>query len=482
MKKITFLSKGSVKLVPFYVFFTILIIAISNNSFFWDKDIIISKRAFWFYENNFSLILPNTLDGGYAPVLGMMLALLWKIFGISLRVGHYLMLPIIIGLIYQLYTFMKYFFTNEKYILLSLILIVIDTTLLSQAVVVSSDLVLIFFFFLSLNSILGEKRNILIIALIGLSLSHFRGVMSCFIVFIFDYYFYKTNSKKNYFSSFFSIIPQYLPAVAIYLCYLIYHYITTGWNLKHEASPWIGCFETVNFTGFLRNILIVIWRLVDFGRLFFWICGIYFLTLFLKKKIRFDEKIKILIILMLLALMINLPSMLLYKVLAGHRYLMIIFILLTILITYILFEKISNKKLSRFIYLALIIGLLSGYFWIYPDKIAKGWDSTIAHMPYYNLRKKMINYIDTEGIPFNEIGSEVPNITEFKFIDLNNDDRIFLLKDFTAHKYIFYSNIYNMFTDEEIDILKNKWLVEKEFRCLNVYVRLYRNPNIKNSS
>ncbi len=481
MKIPKFLTSGPARLIPFYLFFTIIIIAVSNNPFFWDKDIIISKRAFWFYENNFSLLLPNSMDGGYTPALSYLLAGLWKVFGINLKVGHYLMLPFIIGLTYQLYVFMKYIFKSEKHIILTLVLVAIDTTLLSQVVVVSSDLILLFFFFLSVNSILGKKRNLLIISLTGLSLIHTRGLISCFIVYIFDYYIYKIHYQKDYFRSLVSIIPQYLPAFFINLAYLVFHYIATGWNFKHDASAWAGCFETVNFTGFLRNILIVIWRLVDFGRLFFWIFGIYFLVLFLKKKILTDETIKILLILIILSLLISLPPMLIYKVLSGHRYLMIVFLLLTIIIAYILFEKISDRKISLYIYLMLIIGLLSGNFWVYPDKIAKGWDATISHMPYYKLRGKMISYIDSKGIPFSEIGSEVPNITNYKFIDLNNDERAFPLKNFKTDKYIFYSNIYNMFSDEEIDILKNKWIVEKEFRCMAVHVVLYKNPDVKSS-
>jgi hypothetical protein len=287
MKEYILLKKESLKLLPFYIFLVILTIAVSNNSFFWDKDIIISKKAYWFYENNFSLQLPNSIDTGYTPALSLLLALLWKIFGIKLQVGHYLMLPFSLGIIYQLYIFLKHFLSKEKSIILTLVLIVIDTTLLSQVVVVSSDLVLTFFFFLSINSILNKKRNILYFSLIGLSLVHFRGVVSCVIVFIFDYYIFRTEYKKTCLKSLFNIIPQYLPWIIIYLSYLIYHYKTTGWILKHDESPWAGSFEIVNLKGFIRNILIVAWRLVDFGRLFLWIIGIYFLILFIKKKIKY---------------------------------------------------------------------------------------------------------------------------------------------------------------------------------------------------
>ena len=482
MKKSVLLKKESLKLLPFYLFFTIIIIAVSNNSFFWDKDISISEKALWFYENNFSLHLPNSIDTGFTPVLSLILALLWKTFGIKLQVGHYLMLPFSLGLIYQLYIFLKNLFSNEKYIFLTLILITIDTTLLSQVIVVSSDLVLTFFFFLSINSILNKKRHILYFSLLGLSLVHFRGVISCLVVFIFDYYISRVEYKRNYFKSLFNIIPQYLPSVIIYISYLIYHYKTTGWIIKHDESTWAGCFEVVNFQGFIRNILIIIWRLIDFGRLFLWIAGLYMLILLIKKKIKYDNKIHLLILFISITLIVNLPSMLMFNILAGHRYFMVIYILITATVAYLLFEKTTNKRLIRIFYTLIIIGMISGNFWIYPDKIAKGWDATIAHIPYYQLRKKMMNYIENKGISFNDVGSEVPNTAAIKYIDLSNDDRQFPLKDFETHRYIFYSNIYNMFTDEEIDELKNSWIVEKEYKCLQVYVRLYKNPKyIKNS-
>ena len=482
MKEYILLKKESLKLLLFYVFLIILTVTVSNNSFFWDKDIIISKKAFWFYENNFSLQLPNSIDTGYTPALSLLLAFLWKIFGIKLQVGHYLMLPFSLGIIYQLYIFLKYFFRNEKYIFLTLILIIIDTTLLAQFIVVSSDLVLTFFFFLSINSILNKKRNVLYFSLIGLSLVHFRGVISCFIVFIIDYYIFRIEYKKDYLRSILNIVPQYLPALVIYLGYLIYHYKTTGWIFKHDESPWAGCFEVVNFRGFIRNILIIVWRLIDFGRLFLWIAGIYFLIHFINKKIKYDYNINLLILLIIVSLIVNLPSMLMFNLLAGHRYFMVVYILLTITVSYLIFEKTENKKLVRLFYIIIFAGLISGNFWIYPDKIAKGWDATIAHIPYYRLRKKMINYIEEKGISFNEIGSEVPNTSGNKYIDLSHDERQFPLKNFATHSYIFYSNIYNMFTDEEIDELKNNWIVEKEYKCLQVYVRLYKNPKyIKNS-
>ena len=122
----------------------------------------------------------------------------------------------------------------------------------------------------------------------------------------------------------------------------------------------------------------------------------------------------------------------------------------------------------------IIAGLLSGNFWVYPDKIAKGWDASLAHLPFHHLRHEMMKYIDQHHIPVSETGSRTPNTAIIDHIELNGDQRAFPWADLSKDKYVFYSNICNVFTDEEIDELKNQWLVEKEFRCLQVRVTLYK--------
>lgn len=464
------------RLIPYYLFYAVIIILVINNPFFWDKDVIISKRAFWFVENKFSLNLPNSYDNGYAPVLSLVLASLWKIFGKSLLIGHLLMLPFAIGLIYQFYRFLNYLSDDKRFINLTMILLLVDTTILSQIVVVSNDLILVFFFFLSLNAILYNKRNWLYISLLFLSLSHMRGVMACLIVFIFEIFmlFNATKGIQGGLRKSMRIITQYLPAVVIFFAYQIYHYLQTGWIITHDNSPWIACFETVHFKGFVFNTGILIWRLFDFGRVAFWIVLFIFFLMVLRGKLKGDSNIRIMVVLIIVSSIVLFPSMVIYKVLSSHRYLLPVFILVTMLSGYILFVKLPRFRYARTVFVILLISLISGNFWIYPDKIAKGWDSTIAHLPFHELRKKMIAYIETNQISFSEVGSDVPNTYPQKITDLTDDERYFHLKDIKNDKYIFYSNVFNMFTDEEIDELKSEWNLEEEYRCLQVKVQLYK--------
>lgn len=465
------------QLLPYYLIYTLLVIFVLDNSFFWDKDILISKQAYWFFENSFNINLPLTHDNGFFPALSILLALLWKIFGIHLWVGHLLMLPFALWIIYEYRRFLKWFSDNKIFINLTLILLLIDTTLISQVVVVSTDLLLVLFFFVSLNALLYQKRRILYFSLVALSLTHLRGIMTCGIIFLFDYYLQFSNSgKKHYIKNFLYIFPYYMPFIIIHTIYYVYHFKTTGWFFSHEESPWAGCYEKVDLKGFIFNIGILGWRLVDFGRLFYWFIIGFFLFKYAKGRFIPDSHIIRLILLILLCSVVYFPTMLIYKILSDHRYIIPIYNLLTILTGYILFVKTGYTRWVRMTYIFLLIGLISGNFWIYPDKIAKGWSATAAHMPFYPLREKMINYLDEKNIPFSEVGSEIPNTTPLKYIFLNGDERFFPMKDLENQKYIFYSNVFNMFTEEEIDELKNNWILEKEYRCVQVKVQLYRKP------
>jgi hypothetical protein len=462
-------------LFPFFIFYTAITALACHFPFFWDKDILFSKIAYWLLENGFSILLPDHLDAGYPPALGYLLALAWKITGTSLPAMHFLMLPFSIGIVIQLYRIIRYYMPGN-YIIPVMILVLIDPVLLSQSILFSTDLVMIFFLLLAVNAILYHKRIMLSLAITGLFFCHMRGAMAVAMVGLFDLYkkqFWVKPMRKL------SLSFPYLPGLVLFVAFTIYHYLNKGWIGYHKDSPWIGCFEIVDVKGFFLNIGIVGWRLMDFGKLFVWITLFYLLVKLRKQGYKWNETLTDLLVLLILAMLVFVPVALMYKVLSSHRYFLPITIIIFIITGYLLSSGIKVKFIQRLLFIIMVSGLISGNFWVYPDNISKGWDSSLAYIPYFSLQKKMLRYIDENKISYNDIGTEVPSNYPRKYYELSHDERYMPLKDFQHNPYILYSNIHNTFTDNEIQTLKSRWKVEKEFRCLQVRVTLYKNPVYK---
>ncbi len=462
------------RLLPFFLLLTVIVLAVVRNPFFWDKDVLNSKQAQWLLENNFRLIFPVNLDAGYFPAFSYLLAASWKLFGKSLITAHLLMLPFALGVIYQLKRFLSYFFSDKNAIFLTILIIAIDSTFLSQVIVFSTDLPMLFFFLYAVNSILYHKKWALSVGIIGLCMSHFRGIPLSGALWLYMIYFHRKEQKflwKNILTG----TRAFIPAIIFVIGYYSYHYYQTGWLLKHDASPWRTCYEPVDVQGFIRNFIILIWRFVDFGKLFYWLPLLFFIGHF-RRRFIIDKKFRDLSILLFLIIIITAPSMLLFKVLAGHRYLIPIYVLAACLSMYLLFHSNLKQKILRTMYALVFTGILSGYFWTYPDHIAKGWDATVMHVPFHSLKLNVIEYMNEKNIKFSEVGSGIPNTYELKYTHLTEDNRRFHHRDFSKDNYIFYTNIINDFTDEELNLLKSKWIPVQKYRYLQVKVILYQNP------
>jgi len=110
------MSKTLKNCLPFFLLFTIITIVVKDNGFFWDALLQASKYAQFYYENNFGQLLVSAdLDAGHPPLFGIYLAGIWKIFGQSLVVSHFAMLPFLLGIVWQVYRLIDYFSVGHKY-------------------------------------------------------------------------------------------------------------------------------------------------------------------------------------------------------------------------------------------------------------------------------------------------------------------------------------------------------------------------------
>ena len=454
--------RGCLFCLPFWLYDIWLTWTVRSNFFFWDTVQLGSKHAHYFYETSFqSLLLPDAIDSGHPPFYGMYLALAWTLFGKTLIISHLAMLPFLLGITWQSLKLGEKILGDWQAPLFILIL-KINPVMAGQSVLMSPDVVLVFFFLWALNAVFKNNFFLLSLAVFGLSLVSMRGMMAAAMLFVFQLYVSKSKVLSQP-STFFRLALPYFSGGLSALGFLVFHYIKKGWIGYHAGSEWADAFQVVDFQGFIKNCAVYIWRLIDAGHLFLWFVIVF--TLY-KNRLKIDFKnTQNLFMLLAISIIILSPTLLIYKGLMQHRYILPIYLIVNLLGLKIITD-LKTGKLQIGFYILVYIGLLSGHFWIYPQPIATSWDTTLSHLPYYQLRKDMLQYIDNQHIHYKDIGSAYPNLSSFKYIDLSESTDSFSPLNFEKNKYIFYSNVMNDFNRKELDALQQHW---KPIKTLSAY-------------
>ncbi len=452
----------------FSIFFVLLFIVFKDNPFFWDSTQLASLQAHFYYDAHFStFFLSDTIDSGHPPTLGITLAFLWNIFGRTLIVGHAFMLLFCVGIVYQLYTLCQILF--QKYHFWIMLFVLSEATFLAQSSLVSPDICVLFFFILTINGILLQNKWFIFLGNIGLCIVSTRGAMlgGALAIFTGWHWYWSKNFKYN-------IIYFFLAGFILAITYQMAHYYQKGWILYHPNSPWQQCFEKTNGLGYAKNLLIMAWRFCDNGRILTMV--VFFLgVLFYFKKLKKSPIFQMLIFVFLCTAL----PLLQYKNLLGHRYLLPCYFLINLLICGLILEEKYRYKILIFI--IFIIVQISGNFWIYPDKIAKGWDASLAYFSYSKLLKNSSNFITKHAIPKTDIYTCFPLLSSTYHTHLDQDKSTF--QEFTSiknSKYVLYSNIINDFSDPQIDSLNSEGF-KTIFADSNYFItfKILVNRNIK---
>ena len=453
-----------------FIFSGICIFFISkNNGMFWDNLLFASKMGNHLYYNSiFNWTIPNQFDPGHPPFLGFLLSIFWKIFGHKLWVAHLAILPFIIGVFYQLFEFVSYFINDKKKQVLAFVLLIIDPTLSTQFFIVNPEVIIVFFFFLTLNGYLLKKNILKFIGLLFLSIISFRSMMLFGGFLLFDIYnkLYIEKKKISAIFNFKFLLFYFLSSLPGFI-YVVWRLLTKGWLQTHPNSPWASLWKVATPKIFFKNIITLIHRYLDFGRIFIFLFLV--LSLFiLGKKIVKSAKNKQLLVLSITSVIFIILAVLFSTNAFGHRYFIVSFCCLNLLAFSILNSYYFKKKI---IYVLLFLGLISGNIWIYPRTISQGWDATLAHIPYHSLRIEAINYLKNNKIKISEVATFFPNLTKLDDIDFSGNQESF--SNFTGkNKYVFYANVFNL-TDEEYQILDKNYSKQKEFSKFNISIIIY---------
>jgi hypothetical protein len=355
-----------------------------------------------------------------------------------------------------------------------LLWICLDPVVSGQAALVSPDLALLCFFFMALDGLFGNYRWQTLLAVIGLCLISMRGMMTGFGIFLFAMADELFADKPLRWKDLVQKALLFIPGGLLGLAYLVWHYRETGWIGYHPESPWALSFQRVDMAGFMRNIGVLGWRWLDFGRIFLWIVFGFSIVYYFRRRAFPGRAVNRLGGLLLLLAVVLLPSMLLYTGLSGHRYLLPLFMMFSLLVTTAL-AHLHDDRASRWWSALVAIGFLTGHAWIYPPQISQQWDATLAHVPYYEHRAAAINYLSASSIEPSAVGTVFPAIGPFTYRDLSGDQRGFSRADLRTDTLIFYSTIMNDFTDESLEELK-AWEVLEEYGGWPVRSYLLKRP------
>ena len=449
-------------LVPLTICFLLSL----QHAFFWDTTHLASAQADWFYTHGTnSLLLPDHIDSGHPPLTGWLLAWVWKIMGKGLIQSHLMMLPFLLVAVWHMLLTLRHFFPFN-YPLLA-ILFFLNPILLTQSMLVSPDIILFAGLFTTLFGILEQRYLKIILGSMLLAMVSMRGMVCVAALVLFGLL--RDDSYRKSFLGTLKYLLLFIPPAILAGGFLFFHYQQKGWLGYHLGSPWAPSFEPAGWNGFLKNLVVLAWRFADQGMLFLWLPPLALLVI---RRDRLSGRTRELLTLFVIFFCMLVIPQLLYKGLLMHRYLYPCIATLTLVAFSIVSERM---ELKNYIIFSAIL-LVSGFFWIYPDRISKGWDIMPLHYSYYKHRNTMMEKMREQQIDPGETGAGFPYEMSSTVIDLSEDKRHFASVDLQQNAYVLYSNISNDFTEEQMHTLQSSWNVVARSGQWPVYFVLYKRP------
>lgn len=482
-------------IIAVYAFITISSL---DHCYFWDNIQQTSKEAHWFYKTDFStVLLPSyteysflpqegksdiTGTGYHPPLAGIVTAALWKVFGVNLYVSHLFIFLCSILLLINTFKIFKKLFPNKLFGIFML-LPLLDSAFLTQLMCATPDIILITSFVVCLRAIIENKKTMLSISFVFLCLINGRGVFAGVLLFIF-YWFHKIVILKEKVSanSILRDILPFLPALILLGSYFIYYFMNRGWFFSsgESSSPWSEHYKRPDSVGrIIKNIVVCIFMMTENGKIVIWliVAVLFFKIRFSKNTAvkRFTEKEKTYIFLFSLFVLLYLSLAIFTQASMGARYNMPANFLLVILF-YLFSEKLNIKRIYGYSFLLIVIVLSGNFFiYLYPEKTAKSWDTTLGHLPFYELRDECFDYLEVNNIAYEDVSSGFCIFGNQTYIDLKPEYRYIYDADDSERTYMLYSNISN-WNDKSIDEIKDtrKWSLIKDFRRGAVFITLYK--------
>lgn len=446
--------------------------------FFWDT-VLNSKIAHWYLESGFSsLTVPESLDAGHPPFFNLYLALVWKVTGSALWAAHLAMLPFLLILLVQFWKLcLRFLPANLRPV--AMILLFCEPTFLAQSSMITPDIVMVSLFLTSVNAILEGRRTLLTVVLVGMAASTFRGILAVPAIFLIEVGMAWMNGvrKPNWIK-----LGPYLPVAGLTLLWLWVHYQAVGWLLTPPPETYGAHRKLVGVTDVLRNLGIVGWRFLDFGRIAVWLILLGTIIAGSRSgrgiKILWQEQTdsrKLLVMFLAPAAFLTL-LFIPFSNPIGMRYFLVCYLILMLGVTWLVGQSIAEKW-QKWVLGLMGLVLVSGHFWVYPDQIAKSWDSSLAHIPWFVMDHLPESEILEKEAAEMVLCTDFPMLAPLKYSyvtdkpGLNWQD-VKEIPSLTDCDCVLWSNISNGFEGESRKILQDRSLFEERLSTQSVQVKM----------
>ncbi len=487
MINIKYLNRNYIPYIVIVIVYVTIRIFTLNNCFFWDNIQQVSNEAHWFYLNDFkSLFIPKldatlgiSATGYHPPLMGITTALLWKTFGYHLWTHHIFLVLWGIILTYNLHKVLSNFFQG-KYISWILTIILFESALISQFVVSSPDFILFTAFVVSFRAIIEHKKYLLTVGLFFLCCINMRGVFAGLILYIVNHYYVHLldNHQTIRLKTIIQTSLPYLPVFFILTAYFSYYLFLNGWFFTNSAYSSHYVIPD-SLSRILKHLAEFGIRTLENGRFFVWILGVILVIKILQKKIELTNEIKVVLLCLVLLNGLYFLFVFISQMAFSARYFMPQYFLMIIFVLWGVIKLYPPKKI-KLLFALILLFHITGNLWVYPDKIAKSWDTTLSHLSYYRLREKCFEYLDCHQYDYNEVSAGFCLYGNRKYIELIGENK--KIGHDPNRKYFIYSNISNL-EDDFVDDIKDpqKWHLIKTFKKNFIEISLYENMKVTNT-
>jgi hypothetical protein len=200
------------------------------------------QQANFFNNNHFkTVLLADKIDYGYLSFYGLYVAFAWKILGNSLIINYLLLIPFFLGNVWQGMTLGEKILGPFKAPLFALAVSI--PILIPSYSNTGEQISRLFFSLLAINQIyptqnaLHKNNTLTIVSLVGLSFSGLEGIVTIFILLLFDilslFFIHKKKSTPLSISALFNLLKPYLWSSIPMICFFIFHFYNKGWIINN---------------------------------------------------------------------------------------------------------------------------------------------------------------------------------------------------------------------------------------------------------